>query len=144
MTKSEKIKKKRLKTRSTETRSYSKFNENLDPGHNRNWQNPPPNQGYYYQYPPKKFYRSTRNKWLGGVCGGMAEYFNKDPTLVRILWVLITIASVGVGIIGYLAFWIFFKPHPVYYQPPTHYHVQTPEGTVHYHYHGYNSKNNNL
>lgn len=40
---------------------------------------------------------------LCGVCGGIAEYFNIDPTLVRIGWVVLTLASVGIGLVGYIA-----------------------------------------
>ena len=39
----------------------------------------------------KKLYRVEQGKMLAGVCGGLAEYFNIDPSLVRILWVLITV-----------------------------------------------------
>ncbi len=45
--------------------------------------------------------KSATNKTLCGVCGGIGEYFKIDPTLVRLLWVLISIGSAGVGIIGY-------------------------------------------
>ena len=41
---------------------------------------------------PKKLYRS-KEKMIAGVCGGIAEYFNIDPTLVRLLWVLVSIVS---------------------------------------------------
>ena len=36
----------------------------------------------------KKLYKSETNKMLAGVCGGIAEYFNIDPTLVRLGWVV--------------------------------------------------------
>ncbi len=55
---------------------------------------------------PKRLYRSKKDKKIGGVCGGIAEYFNVDPTLIRLLWVLITIFSAGLGILGYLIAWI--------------------------------------
>ncbi|MBU3907396.1 MAG: PspC domain-containing protein [Nanoarchaeota archaeon] len=55
----------------------------------------------------KRLYRSNRDKILGGVCGGIGNYFNTDPTIVRLLWVLITILTGFVaGIIGYLIAWI--------------------------------------
>ena len=50
----------------------------------------------------KKLTRSTTNKTLCGVCGGMAEYFNIDATLVRLAWALITLFSLGTGLIGYV------------------------------------------
>jgi phage shock protein PspC (stress-responsive transcriptional regulator) len=54
---------------------------------------------------PKKLYRSGENRILGGVCGGIGEYFNVDPTIVRLIWVLLTIASFGSGILFYLIAW---------------------------------------
>jgi phage shock protein PspC (stress-responsive transcriptional regulator) len=93
---------------------------------------------YYYNpnnYHQKTLYRSTTNRWLGGVCGGMAEYFNQDPVLIRLMWVLVTIISVGLGLIGYILFWIFVKKAPIYY--PYNYQSinENPSGEIHYHYH---------
>lgn len=51
--------------------------------------------------PPKKFTRSTRNKVIGGVCGGLADYLNMDPTLVRVLTVVISLFT-GVPVIAYI------------------------------------------
>lgn len=48
----------------------------------------------------KTLYRSRSNKMIAGVCGGIGEYFNIDPTIIRILWVLCSFS--GVGIIAYL------------------------------------------
>ena len=50
----------------------------------------------------KKLYKIEDGKKLDGVCGGIAEYFNIDPTLVRLVWALVTLCTVGVGLIGYL------------------------------------------
>ena len=50
----------------------------------------------------KKIYRSTKNRVIAGVCGGIAEYFNLDPTLVRLIVALLTLASVGTGIVAYI------------------------------------------
>lgn len=52
---------------------------------------------------PKKLYRSGRDRILFGVAGGLAEYFDIDPTIVRLAFVLLALAS-GVGIVGYLIF----------------------------------------
>jgi len=49
----------------------------------------------------KKLYLSDTDKKIAGVCGGIAEYFGIDPTVVRLLWVLFTLAY-GSGIIGYI------------------------------------------
>ncbi len=56
-------------------------------------------------YGGKRLYRSSSNKMLGGVCGGIAEYFNADPTLVRILWVILSLAY-GAGVLLYLILWL--------------------------------------
>jgi len=50
----------------------------------------------------KKLYKIEEGKKLDGVCGGLAEYLNVDPTLVRLVWALVTLCTVGVGLIGYL------------------------------------------
>ena len=47
----------------------------------------------------KKLYRSTINKMLFGVCGGLGEYFNIDPTIIRLLWAIL--ACSGTGIVVY-------------------------------------------
>ena len=51
----------------------------------------------------KKLYVSEKDKKLAGVCGGIAVYFDVDPTLVRLIWVVLTIFSVGFGgIVAYI------------------------------------------
>ncbi|MBR4289357.1 MAG: PspC domain-containing protein [Oscillospiraceae bacterium] len=50
----------------------------------------------------KKLYRSSTNKMLMGVCGGVAEYFNIDPTVVRIIWVIASIFGFA-GVVVYIA-----------------------------------------
>lgn len=47
----------------------------------------------------KKLYRSSTNKMICGVCGGVSEYINIDPTVVRLLWVIF--AFTGVGFLAY-------------------------------------------
>ena len=54
-----------------------------------------------YPPPPKKLERSTSNKVLGGVCGGVAKYLNMDPTLVRVLTVVISVFT-GFPVIAYI------------------------------------------
>jgi phage shock protein PspC (stress-responsive transcriptional regulator) len=49
----------------------------------------------------KKLYRSTTNKKLFGVCGGLAEYFDVDPTVVRIIYLLLLLGA-GFGLLAYL------------------------------------------
>ena len=48
----------------------------------------------------KKLYKIEEGKIIDGVCGGIAEYLNLDPTVVRVLWTLI--ACSGTGLIAYL------------------------------------------
>jgi phage shock protein C len=65
---------------------------------------------------PKRLMRSSTDTKLGGVCGGLAEYFEADPSVVRILVVLITIASGFVfGMLSYLVAWVIvpLAPAPV-------------------------------
>ena len=50
----------------------------------------------------KRLYRSEEGKMVAGVCGGVAEYFNIDPTVVRLGWALVS-AFAGAGIIAYIA-----------------------------------------
>ena len=49
----------------------------------------------------KRLFRSRKDRKIGGVCGGLAEYFNIDPTIVRLGW-LIAIFCWGGGLIAYL------------------------------------------
>jgi phage shock protein C len=52
---------------------------------------------------PKKLIRSRTNRMLLGVCGGLAEYLDLDPTVVRVLYVIISIVSVAFpGILAYV------------------------------------------
>ena len=53
------------------------------------------------QQKPKRLYRSRRDRQIAGVCGGLGEYFNVDPTLIRILWVLLTL-TIGTGLMLYI------------------------------------------
>lgn len=50
----------------------------------------------------KKLYRSQSERMIGGVCGGIAEYFNIDPTFVRLAFVILAFAG-GPGILIYIA-----------------------------------------
>lgn len=49
----------------------------------------------------KRIYKSSRDKVLAGVCGGVAEYFNIDPVIVRLIWVIATLAG-GTGLVVYI------------------------------------------
>ncbi|MBE2224614.1 MAG: PspC domain-containing protein [Anaerolineae bacterium] len=56
----------------------------------------------------KKLTRSADNRWLGGVCGGLGEYFGIDPTLIRVIFVLasLLLGVVVGGMILYAILWI--------------------------------------
>ena len=50
----------------------------------------------------KKLVRSKANRMLCGVCGGIGEYLNVDPTIVRLIWLLCSVASFGTGLLVYI------------------------------------------
>lgn len=55
-----------------------------------------------------RLYRSSRERILGGVCGGLAEYFNLDPTIVRLLWIVLCLVPPfnGAFVLLYFIMWI--------------------------------------
>lgn len=53
----------------------------------------------------KQLYRSRTNKMVAGVCGGLGQYFDVDPTIIRLLFVLLVLAN-GMGVLAYLAMWL--------------------------------------
>ena len=53
----------------------------------------------------KKLYRSTTDRKIAGVCGGLGAYFDVDPTIIRIIWIALALGA-GTGIIAYIIFWI--------------------------------------
>ena len=61
--------------------------------------------------PPKKLMRSSRDKKLGGVCAGLAEYFDIDPTIVRVVWLLAFLCA-GAGGLVYIVLWIVLPLAP--------------------------------
>jgi phage shock protein C len=59
----------------------------------------------------RKLYRSKTNRKLAGVCGGLAQYFNLDATLIRVLFVVLAVLG-GSGLVIYLAMWILVPKEP--------------------------------
>ncbi|MBF8436413.1 PspC domain-containing protein [Halanaerobiaceae bacterium Z-7014] len=59
----------------------------------------------------KKLYRSIDERILGGVCGGIAEYFKVDPVLVRIIFIVLFFGA-GSGLLAYLVAWIIVPEEP--------------------------------
>lgn len=60
----------------------------------------------------KKLYRSTTNKKLAGVCGGLAEYTNIDPTVWRIIFILTLLPGGVPGLLLYIILWIAVPEKP--------------------------------
>ena len=60
----------------------------------------------------KKVYRSNKDKMIGGVCAGVAEYFDIDPTIVRLAAVLLFFAE-GIGLLLYIVAWIVIPEQPL-------------------------------
>jgi phage shock protein PspC (stress-responsive transcriptional regulator) len=61
-------------------------------------------------WPGKKLYRSRTDRKLAGICGGLGDYLNCDPTLIRVAWVIGAFLSAGVPVLAYLAL-IFIVPN---------------------------------
>jgi phage shock protein PspC (stress-responsive transcriptional regulator) len=59
----------------------------------------------------KKLYRSRKNSMIAGVCGGLGEYLNVDPTIMRLVAVLLVFAD-GIGLIAYIIAWIIIPRNP--------------------------------
>lgn len=54
----------------------------------------------------KQLFRSKNERMLGGVCGGLGEHLDIDPTVIRLIWAVITVLSFGTGIVIYILAWI--------------------------------------
>ncbi|MFD0793255.1 PspC domain-containing protein [Mucilaginibacter litoreus] len=65
----------------------------------------------------KKLYRDEQHKAIGGVCAGLAEYFNVDTSIVRVIFLLALILK-GVGFLPYIILWIVIPKRPFGYQNP--------------------------
>jgi phage shock protein C len=60
----------------------------------------------------KRLYRSGKDRMIAGVLGGLAEYLNVDPTIVRVIFVIFLFASMGFMILAYLIGWILVPRNP--------------------------------
>lgn len=71
-------------------------------------------QSHTYQSAPKRergrLYRDTNDKFIGGVCSGIAAYMNVDPAIVRILFAIISFGGFGFGFLAYIILWIVLPP----------------------------------
>ena len=59
---------------------------------------------------PRKLYRSNK-KWIADVYGGLVEYLNLDPTIIRVLWVILSLLY-GIGVVAYIVAWIIVPTSP--------------------------------
>ena len=105
-------------------------------GGEQNWpQQPPQHQEHIPPPKQKKLFRSTSSRWIAGVCGGLGEHFDIDPTIIRVLWVILTIFTVGIaGVIGYLLLWALVEEYPGRYRMQGPYVTRDERGGLHYHY----------
>jgi phage shock protein PspC (stress-responsive transcriptional regulator) len=55
----------------------------------------------------RKLYRDTENKWIGGVCSGLAAYLDWDPTVLRIIFLIVFVLGIGSPLFIYILLWIF-------------------------------------
>jgi phage shock protein C len=54
----------------------------------------------------RRLFRSKKERLLGGVCAGLGEHLDVDPTVIRLIWVVVSVLSIGTGIIIYILAWI--------------------------------------
>lgn len=66
----------------------------------------------------RKLYRSRNDARIAGVLGGLGEYFEIDPTLMRLAFVVLAIASFGAAIIGYFLSVLLIPKAPLTQEPP--------------------------
>ncbi|MGI6566376.1 MAG: PspC domain-containing protein [Firmicutes bacterium] len=62
----------------------------------------------------RRLTRSQSNRMLAGVCGGIAEYFGVDATVVRLLWTMLSLLTIWPGIVAYILAWIIVPPDSRY------------------------------
>lgn len=61
---------------------------------------------------PRRLMRSSTDKKIGGVCAGLADYFELDTTVVRLVWVLLLLLA-GTGFLAYVVLWIVLPLAPL-------------------------------
>jgi phage shock protein PspC (stress-responsive transcriptional regulator) len=60
----------------------------------------------------KRLYRCDKDKVISGICAGIGEYFEVDPVIIRLLWVIGTILSMGAGLLAYLIAYLIIPQEP--------------------------------
>jgi phage shock protein C len=76
----------------------------------------------------KRLYRSTQDRMFAGVCGGIGEYLDVDPTLVRLAFVALTLLSSGSGLVIYLILMLIVPERPSDRRKPKPKHDDDAEG----------------
>jgi phage shock protein C len=62
----------------------------------------------------KRLYRSRKERMVAGLCGGVAEFYQQDPTIIRLVWILITVFTGFIlGIIAYAIAWVVVPEQPL-------------------------------
>lgn len=61
----------------------------------------------------RRLYRSRKERMIAGVAGGLAEYFEVDPTIIRLVWALLLIPGGLPGLLSYLICWIVIPEEPI-------------------------------
>jgi phage shock protein C len=64
-----------------------------------------------YVVPPRRLMRPRTNRKIAGVCAGFANYFDIDPVIVRLVWLVVVIFG-GTGLLAYLIAWILMPEEP--------------------------------
>lgn len=59
----------------------------------------------------KRLYRSRKERIIGGVCGGLGNYFNVDPVFTRLIWAVLFFFG-GIGLLAYIIAWIIVPEEP--------------------------------
>jgi len=79
------------------------------------WVLMPPAEGTVPPSTRARLVRSSTDKRIAGVCGGLAEYFNLDPTIVRVAWIVVSVIPglIVFGAIAYLMAWFIIPAGPV-------------------------------
>lgn len=60
----------------------------------------------------KRLFRSNRDRILAGICAGIGEHLDVDPSLVRLVWIAGTLLSFGTGVVVYILAWIIIPEAP--------------------------------
>ena len=60
----------------------------------------------------RRLYRSRRDSMLGGVAGGVADYFDMDPSIVRVAWAVLALVTGGIFLVLYIVMWIVVPEGP--------------------------------